>query len=704
MIVGHYQPLLVLISVLVAVLASYMALSLANRVTAAGKARWYWLAGSGIAMGIGIWSMHFVGMLAFELPIPMGYDVGLTFVSLLVAIASSAFAFWVVCRDDLTWTRLAISALLLGLGIATMHYLGMAAMRMSPAIVYAPRPYVASYVIAIAASAAALWLLHRLRHDHPGERLYRVAAAAVMGLAICGMHYTGMAAAQFPLGSMCLASNTGMSPAWMAAAVTIAWMGVLGIASVAAVLDARMEARTAALAASLATANDELIQLALHDTLTKLPNRTLLEERLAQALDAASGQDDCFAVIFIDLDGFKAVNDAYGHEVGDALLITMAERARAALRPRDSIARLGGDEFVALAHLTEPTDAAQIAQRLIDALSEPADIDGHYLVVTASAGIAVHPADGRDTRTLLKNADAAMYHAKRTGRSNFSYFEPSMNAGAQETLQLIQDLRLARERGQFELHYQPKFVAPDGPITGAEALLRWHHPTRGLVPPLVFIPLAEKTGQIVAIGEWVIDEACRQLRIWRSEGRAGWRMAVNLSALQFADEGLVDVVARALARHRLPGDALILEITESTAMRDVQASLIVLQRLVALGVAISIDDFGTGYSSLLYLKRLPATELKIDRGFVQQLDHGTEDAAIVSAIVALGQRLNLKVVAEGVETAAQQAFLTALGCDSLQGYLLGEPMAAPEFTRAHVVTREPPGGNPPMPSATPLPA
>nr|WP_253207267.1 EAL domain-containing protein [Verticiella sp. GG226] len=682
-------------------LAAYTALGLANRITVGVDGRWYWLVGSGAAMGVGIWAMHFLGMLAFSLPIPMGYDIGLTAFSLGIAVACSTFAFWVVCRQTLPWGRLMLSALLMGLGIASMHYVGMAAMRMSPAIEYAPVPYVGSYVIAIVASAVALWLLHRLRHDRPSERLYRLAAAAVMGLAVCGMHYLGMAAAQFPLGTVCMASNTGLSSGWMATSVTIASLGVLAIASVVAVLDARLESRTSALATSLATANRELIQLALHDTLTKLPNRILLEERLSQALDDAREKPNCFAVIFLDLDGFKAVNDAYGHEVGDALLIEMARRARATLRARDSIARLGGDEFVALVQLSHPAEAAEVAQRLIDTLSRPADVQGHYLVVTASAGIAVHPSDGTDARTLLKNADAAMYHAKRIGRPGFSFFEPSMNAGAQETLQLIQDLRQARERGELELYYQPKFVAPNGPVTGAEALLRWRHPVRGLIAPAVFIPLAERTGQIVPIGEWVIDEACRQLRVWRDAGRRSWRIAVNLSAMQFSHVGLVDSVREALERQGLPGEALILEVTESTAMRDVQASLEVLQRLVALGVAISIDDFGTGYSSLLYLKRLPATELKIDRGFVQQLDNDSEDAAIVSAIIALGQRLNLKVVAEGVETREQQAFLTDLGCDALQGFLLGEPMPVADFDEAHLV--DTPAAPPPPVSAPPLP-
>lgn len=275
-----------------------------------------------------------------------------------------------------------------------------------------------------------------------------------------------------------------------------------------------------------------------------------------------------------------------------------------------------------------------------------------------------------------------MYHAKGLGRNAYSFFEPSMNADVHQQLQLVQDLRRAVERHELVLHYQPKFNAPNGPIMGVEALVRWQHPQRGLVPADEFIPLAEKTGLIVPLGAWVLDEACRQMAQWQRERHAGWTVAVNLSALQFGHAALIDTVRETLARHALDPRSLMLEITESTAMRDVDASLQILQQLDAMGVRISIDDFGTGYSSLLYLKRLPASELKIDRGFVRDLAHDTEDAAIVSAIVALGQTLNLRIVAEGVETAEQQAFLTRLGCHSLQGYLLGRPMTAESLSAA----------------------
>lgn len=687
MLVGNYDPTLVFISLGVAILASYTALGMASRVSAVhGLASRIWLLGGACAMGLGIWSMHFVGMLAFQLPIAMGYDVGLTGLSLAIAIICSAFALWVVTRRELPTGRLVGAALLMGSGIAAMHYVGMEAMRMYPAIEYSPWLFALSVVVAVLASGAALWITHSLR-NRTGASAYRVYAAMVMGIAIVGMHYTGMAAANFAEGSICMAVLHGISAGWLAASVTAVTLSVLAIALVVAVLDTRLEARTSALATSLAEANQELMHLALHDALTKLPNRALLDERLEQSIRRASARRGHVAVLFIDLDGFKAVNDAYGHQSGDALLRELAQRLQLeVLDAGESVARLGGDEFIVVSDVVNPTDAATLAEKLIDVLSRETVIGGHTLAVTASVGISIYPTDGADGHTLLTNADAAMYHAKRLGRARrFSFFEPAMNEDAREQMQLLQDLRQAQARGELVLHYQPKFVAPAGPVVGAEALLRWNHPTRGLIPPSDFIPMAERTGLIFNIGEWVLDEACRQMRIWRDLGHTDWSVAVNLSAVQFSHVGLVDTIRDTLARHLLPATCLAIEITETTAMRDAEASLAVLRELADLGVSISIDDFGTGYSSLLYLKRLPASELKIDRGFINQLEHDQEDAAIVSAIIALGQRLNLKIVAEGVETPAQQHFLTELGCNSLQGFLLGKPLPAQDFLKADFI-------------------
>lgn len=677
MLASSYNPLLVLLSLFVAILASYTALDMAGRVvTAQGRAAFWWLVGGASAMGLGIWSMHFVGMLAFSLPIPLGYDVSITLGSLAIAIASSAFALWLVSRRELPWPRLVGGALLMGSGVAGMHYAGMAALRMTPGIQYDPAIFALSVGVAVLASGVALWIAFRLRRQSQRVRALRAGSAVVMGVAIVGMHYTGMAAAAFPFGSVCGAAYTGASAEWLALVIIIVTLAVLAIALIISVLDLRMEARTAVLAHSLAEANQELAYLALHDNLTKLSNRLLLEDRLNQAIRTADREKRHFALMFMDLDGFKAINDVYGHHVGDLLLIDVAQRIVARVRQQDTVARVGGDEFVVLAYVDDPQDAGTLADALLEVVREPFIAGGHELRVSTSIGISMYPGDGGNQHDLLTNADAAMYHAKGLGRNAYCFFDPSMNANVHKQLQLVQDLRLAIERNELVLHYQPKFHAPNGPILGVEALVRWQHPVRGLVSADEFIPLAEKTGLIVPLGAWVLNEACRQMAQWHSEGHTTWSVAVNLSALQFAHAALIDTVRDVLARHALDPHCLMLEITESTAMRDADASLQILQQLDAMGVRISIDDFGTGYSSLLYLKRLPASELKIDRGFVRDLAHDTEDAAIVSAIVALGQTLNLRIVAEGVETAEQQAFLTRLGCDSLQGYLLGRPMAA----------------------------
>ncbi|MGF6781774.1 putative bifunctional diguanylate cyclase/phosphodiesterase [Paraburkholderia sp. GAS334] len=683
MLASSYNSLLVLFSLLVAILASYTALDMAGRISGAqGRATHWWLAGGACAMGIGIWSMHFIGMLAFSLPIPLGYDPAITALSLLIAIASSAFALWLVGRNELPWSRLVGGAVLMGAGVAAMHYTGMAAMRMTPGIRYIPSLFILSVVIAIVASGAALWIAFNLRRLSPLVRLLRAGAAVVMGFAIVGMHYTGMAAAQFPPGSVCGAARDGGDVGWLALVIIIVTLAVLAIALIISVLDLRLESRTSMLAISLAEANQELTYLALHDNLTKLPNRVLLEDRLDRAIQGANRENSRFALMFMDLDGFKTVNDAYGHHIGDLLLVEVAQRIGLNVRSQDTIARVGGDEFVLLAGVAEPADAATLADKVLTAVQEPFQVAGRLLRISTSIGIAMYPGDGARQDDLLTNADAAMYHAKALGRNAYCFFEASMNANVHEQLQLVQDLRLALERRELILQYQPKFTAPHGPVIGVEALVRWSHPTRGLITPDQFIPLAEKTGLIVPIGEWVLDEACRQISEWRKAGHRDWTMAVNLSALQFGHASLIQTVREALARHALEPHCLTLEVTESTAMRDADASLRILQQLHDMGVRISIDDFGTGYSSLLYLKRLPASELKIDRGFIRDLARDTEDAAIVSAIVALGQTLNLNIVAEGVETAAQQEFLTRLGCDSLQGFLLGRPMSADHLIEA----------------------
>ena len=680
MLVSHYDLVLVIVSFIVAILASYTALNMVGRVvTSTGTAAHVWLWGGGIAMGIGIWAMHFIGMLAMSLPVAMSYDSMTTAASMIIAIFSSVFALWLVCGKQLHISRLLPGALVMGCGIAAMHYTGMAALLVEPGIVWS-WPWVAlSVAIALIASVAALWLSFHLRRDGGQMALLRAGAALVMGVAIAGMHYTGMMAAHFPYDTH--ATHMGVNTRWLAVLVIVVTLFILGITLLVSMLDARLQARTSLLASSLAEANRELAQLALHDTLTRLPNRILLEDRLDQAIRQADERNARFALMFMDLDGFKAVNDAYGHDTGDRLLIAVTERLKEGLKGVYTLARIGGDEFVLLVETDEPDDAAALASSLVRAIDKPFTVAQYELLVTLSIGIAFYPQDGRSERELMFNADAAMYHTKHTGRNGYNFFLPSMNTMAQSQLQLMNDLWLALDRKELRLVYQPKFQAPAGPVIGFEALLRWQHPQRGLLGPDLFLPLAEKSGMIIAIGDWVLDEACRQLREWHHQGHSQWSIAVNLSTLQFEQPRLVETVTGCLEKHQLMPEKLILEVTETTAMTNPDESVRMLTRLTDLGVKASIDDFGTGYSSLLYLKRLPASELKIDRAFVNELSADSEDATIVSAIVALAKTLNLKVVAEGVETVEQQQFLTRLGCNTLQGYLLGEPLDPDAITR-----------------------
>jgi diguanylate cyclase (GGDEF)-like protein/PAS domain S-box-containing protein len=423
--------------------------------------------------------------------------------------------------------------------------------------------------------------------------------------------------------------------------------------------------------------------LADHDPLTGLPNRRLLEDRLTQALALSYRNRKQTAVMFVDLDRFKTINDSLGHAVGDLLLREVALRLVNQLRIGDTICRIGGDEFVVvLPEIKRASDAAQVAQKVIEELSRPIPADERELTVTPSIGIAVFPDDGRDAETLIRNSDAAMYHAKQMGRANYQFFTAEMNQAASRRIALESDLRRALGKDELRVHYQPVVDARSGRVSGHEALVRWQHPERGLVQPAEFIQLAEETGMILRLGEWVLREACRWATFIGAE--RGLKIAVNLSPRQFNDPKLVQVVAAALRETGLPARLLELEITESTAMQHTDVALGTLQKLKQLGVSVAIDDFGTGYSSLSYLKRFPVDKLKVDRSFTAEVPADEDQCAIVSAIVALAHALDIEVVGEGVETEAQREFLRGCGCDYLQGYLVGAPLDADAASKDYV--------------------
>ncbi|MHB1189098.1 putative bifunctional diguanylate cyclase/phosphodiesterase [Thiobacillus sp.] len=434
---------------------------------------------------------------------------------------------------------------------------------------------------------------------------------------------------------------------------------------------------TQKLAEQIQTAKVELDHLVHHDALTDLPNRTLLQDQLGQAIELARRQSRQLAVLFMDLDQFKRINESLGHAVGDQLLQSVGRRLAGCVRPSDTISRQGGDEFVLLLpHIEHAEDAALSAQNMLAALEPPHLIAEHNLYIGASIGISIYPGDGKDAETLIKNADTAMYHAKESGRNNYKFFEPGMNARAVQRQAIEASLRLALERQEFVLHYQPKINLRSGRTVGVEALIRWEHPQRGQLSPAQFVPIAEDSGLILPIGRWVLREACRQARAWQDAGLPPITVAINTSAPEFHAENFLENLRTTLEETHLEPRYLELELTESVLMRDAESTDALLLALADLGVKLAVDDFGTGYSSLSYLRKYPIDTLKIDQSFVNRMTSHPDDAAIVSAVISMAKALRLHVIAEGVETAEQVAFLLAQHCDEAQGYFYGRPVAA----------------------------
>jgi diguanylate cyclase (GGDEF)-like protein/PAS domain S-box-containing protein len=933
---GTYDPWLVALSILVAMIGSFTALDLAEQAAKRDTRRAaYWVMGGGFALGLGIWSMHFIGMLAFHLPIPVAYDVPITIASVIPAVIASVTAMAVICHGKRGWPTLLGSSTLIGLGIVVMHYTGMAALKMSPPIDYDPWYFALSVAIAIGASFVAVRVgLGLSPSGSPEVKVgYKIVAAMVLGFAIAGMHYTGMAAARFDAASVCMAAPKGVDSQRLALMIGAGTILLMVFTAAAAAFEARLQERATAIAAkmtqdlershhrllesevasreareqlemvvrgsplaiytrdiegrltswnpaaeqmygwraeevlgkpvptvppggedesrrlrervlggenfvhadvkrmrrdgatidvsatlaplrdsegkvrgyvaiaadisdrkraegslrlsarvfdssndgimittpdatilavnraftritgygaeeaigktpkllqsgwqdtvfyqsmweallrtgywrgeiwdrrkdgemyaqwtSISAVKDEqgtvthyvgvisditarkvaeqrLDHLATHDPLTDLPNRTLFHERARRALMRATRSDEMVAVLFLDLDNFKNINDTLGHYVGDLLLQETARRLTECLRAHDTVSRQGGDEFtILLEDMRKPEEAAAVAQKLLEALTRPFQLEGNEVFVTASLGINLCPGDADNLDDLLKNADVAMYHAKAAGRNSFRFYSSDLNAGARERLALETDLRKAIEREELLLHYQPQLDLRTGQVTGVEALLRWRHPERGLLTPGGFMPIAESSGLIVPIGEWVLEEACRQNKAWQRAGLRPITVAVNLSARQFQDGRFPGTIRAVLERAAMDPRFLDLELTETLLMHDIGATAKALHGLRELGVNLSIDDFGTGHSSLNYLKRFPVQRLKIDQSFVRSVDVDPEDAAIARAIISLGHGLGLRVIAEGVETEEQLLYVRSEGCDEVQGFHFSRPL------------------------------
>ena len=637
--------------------------------------------------------------------------------SALLTLAPSALLFWLAStlaslarRDDVAWDR-HMRGIAVGLAAAGVWWpLEIAAARSNVGEAGALLGQLALLALSIGAPLFAAITTTGDDSWHSGRRAGTAAATlllAALGIAavsspansqVAGLLRSGAGAVVVALALMALGTSLAndrhgrwmrlcaalgaaaalafapvplrnAAPAWAhPALLPLLALAVLGAALLGLV---RKRQPTARISARLSAQALEPIE----DALTRLPTRTHFETQLAAAVVRCDADNSKLAMLFIDLDGFKPVNDTFGHSAGDRVLQSVGKRLKACARGSDVVARVGGDEFLVLiADAGTQEEISTRARQIVDTLSQPIEIEDRQASISCSIGIAFYPDSGQHAK-LISRADAAMYAAKRAGGAGFCFFAPSMEDDARERFDLLRDLRLALERKELELFYQPKIDAASGKVTAAEALLRWQHPIRGMVPPNTFIPIAERFGLIRSIGHWVIEDACRQARVWLDHG-VRMRVAINLSAVQMRQDDIVAQLEGALSRHGVDPALLTCEITESVAMEDTKATQAAFRELGAAGIHLSIDDFGTGYSSLSYLRKLPAEELKIDRSFVMDIEHSADARAVVDAVVKLAHALGLKVVAEGIENERQQRILVQLGCDELQGFLFARPMTA----------------------------
>jgi diguanylate cyclase (GGDEF)-like protein/PAS domain S-box-containing protein len=763
-IVHEHDLRFVAVAGLVCLLAAFTAFSIFERARFSESRRLAWLALAGFVSGTGIWSTHFVAMLAFQPELPIGYDVPLTLVSIAAAVLLTGAGWWVAARGR-TILTLAGGAII-GAGIGTMHYIGMSAVKVAGRIVW-DETYVAISVLLGATLSAAALAEHRRK---PQALPWR--PALLFTLAICGLHFTAMAAAGIYPDPTLEVPAEAIGTHTLTLIVVAMALVILSISLGVALLDRRlarnaieeaqrlrtfanaaveglvvvdgdtivdanrsflklagyddveaMPARLAALLpgldlaalplaedaaatearlvrADLGSCDVELLarplslrgadlrifavrditerkvaaariaHLAFHDALTGLPNRNVFTDHLAATVEKAAAGGEPVAVICVDLDGFKAVNDIYGHPAGDELLVGVAQRLRAVVQGGELLARLGGDEFALVqAGGAQPDGAGLLSERILAALAAPFAIGAHQVRISGSIGVAMFPADATNPTDLIKNADMALYRGKAEGRGLARFYEAAMDEALRRRRQLESDLRLAIDAGELALHYQPLADLESGRILGFEALLRWTHPSLGPVSPVTFIPLAEESGLIIALGEWVLREACREA--------AGWnpplKLAVNISPVQFMQDDLVGRIEAILGETGLPASRLDLEVTEGLLIKDAESALFTLRRLKALGVQISMDDFGTGYSSLSYFRMFPFDKVKIDQSFVADMIENPQSRAIIRSVIGLGRGLGVPVVAEGVETAAQLQALRDEGCDQVQGFLIARP-------------------------------
>lgn len=615
------------------------------------QAGWHFL--TAVCAGSSIWCTHFVSMLAYDPGAPISFDPVLTIASLLIAIFGTAAGF--VCASSPN-ARIApaLGGILVGMAISGMHYIGMAAYHVDGIVEWSMPYLVASIVLSMAFSSLAVSIA--LNERVAGHKYW---ASGIMLVAIVALHFTAMAALQVtPLSTRGDYTNPATLHA-MALGVAVAGLMVVGTGLASYLIDDQTRSE----------AFERLRHLAMNDALTGLPNRASFNEYIDREVDRVREVGCKLAVIGIDLDRFKEINDVWGHGAGDVALKTLADRMSALLQEGEFVARLGGDEFAGVKRMKGQADLVDFISRLEAALFAPIRIADAEAVTGASLGVAIFPNDAQNREALVNNADLAMYRAKASVAQNVCFYEQAMDEAVRANRTLAGDLRDAVENRQFNLHYQVQTSVSTGDIQGYEALLRWKHPTRGNISPAEFIPLAEETGLILPLGEWVLRTACAEAASWSHP----YKIAVNLSAVQFAHADLPKLIHEILFETGLRASRLELEITESTIIADKIRTLDILRRIRALGVTIAIDDFGTGYSSLETLRGFPFDKIKLDRLFMSEVETSPQAKAIIRAVLALGHSLDIPVLAEGVETQTQLSILRDEGCNEAQGFLLGRP-------------------------------
>jgi diguanylate cyclase len=623
-------------------------------------------------MGTGIWSMHFIGMLAFHLPIPMAFDPVVTIASMLIAIVVSGFALFTASRRTLTSRGLVLAGTAMGIGIAAMHYTGMAALKIDPAIAIDWPVFAASIGIAIAASYAALWLASQLRSEATSYAVWKkLGSAMIMAAAIAGMHYTGMAAANFDPNTICTAPSEQVNSLWLA--VLIAGCSAFFLAATMGI--ALFDASTAR---RLAIANKKISELAQTDALTTLTNRRAFHAKLAQLVAAAERGGNPFALLYLDLDGFKDINDTLGHPAGDLLLVEVADRLQNAVRDTDLVARFGGDEFAILqTNITDSSAIGTLAAKIGRLLAAPYSIGPHEAHITVSIGISAYLSEVKKPEEMMKRADLALYRAKNEGRNCFRFYSVDLDQEVHERIKLGEELQGAHERGELELHYRPEVETATGRIIALETVVRWNHPRLGVLLQPDLMSVAEKTRSIVPLSNWILNDACRQFGLWRDDGIAPQIIAVHISAAQFNRPFDVERdIADLLAKWQITPSCIELVFTEATLIEMAGKHDEVLKHLRELGLRFAIDEFGTGLSSLDYLVRLAPNRLKVAQKLVREITADPRLTVVVRAAIDVAHALGVEVVAEGIESEVQAKILISIGCAYGHGNYYGVPVAA----------------------------